>query len=311
MRKYLPSLQAVLGVLCLLIGLGAAPSAQAATTTLTFEGYVDGDSITTQYQGVGVTVTGGFILDAIFSPWPANTGTNLLGSSFGLMTFTVNTAITGNIQTASAYLSGLSTIGLYAYDAGGLLVGQALAPGAPNNVLVSVTSTGNPIASVQIHDSGSSFAIDTLSFVSGPVTVPFASFAPMLVIDTGRRLHTDSFGFSSPLTLGTNGKVFDPATDTVTLQIGSHTTSIPAGSFKPNRFGGFVFKGVIDGVSVLADIQPQSAGKYWVGMAGTGANLMGVVNPVPVVLSIGTNTGSQSVTAAKKVQDIFKNPFKR
>lgn len=140
--------------------------ALAATTTLTFDEYSDGTVLTTQYQGVGVTVSGATVLPAVYTPYPANSAPNIAYAPTGLMTFTLNSAITGNIQSVSAYVSADASTGIYAYDAGGLLVGQALTPGATNNLFVSVTSTGNPIARVDIHDGGASFGIDTLRFAT-------------------------------------------------------------------------------------------------------------------------------------------------
>ncbi|MFC3110363.1 PKD domain-containing protein [Undibacterium arcticum] len=167
MRRYLLS---VLGLLSFLIGLGAAPSALATTTTLTFDEYPDGTTLTTQYQGVGVTISGAAVSNALATPWPANTGANVAFAQTGLMTFTLNSTITGAIQTVSAYVSGDTSVGIYAYDVGGVLIGQSVTPGATNNLLVSVASSGNPIARVAIHDGGSSFAIDTLTFATTVVS---------------------------------------------------------------------------------------------------------------------------------------------
>lgn len=55
---------------------------------------------------------------------------------------------------------------------GGGLVGLASTAGASVNEFLTVTSSGGPIASIQIHDGGSSFAIDTLNFVSSPPPPP-------------------------------------------------------------------------------------------------------------------------------------------
>lgn len=310
MRKYLLS---VVGVLSLLIGLAATQAAtQAATTKLTFDEFADRTTLTTQYQAVGVTVSGALVLSAPNSPWPANSGQNLVYAPTGLMTFDLDSTITGNIQTASAYVSGDMSIGIYAYDAAGVLVGQALTPGPGNNFLVSVTSSGNPIASVAIHDAGRNFTIDTLTF-STPVTVPFAGFTPSLKIATGSSPNTDSFDFASRLTLGTNGAAFNPAADVVSLKIGAVTTTIPAGSFKTDESGAFAFAGLIGGVNVRASLEPEGSYGCKVKMSGTGASVTGVTNPVALTLAVGNNSGNKPVTATITVQEpangLFINPF--
>lgn len=102
------------------------------------------------------------------SPWPPTSGLNVAFPTAGFMTFNFDTAITGNIQTVSAFVSTAVPVGLYAYDVNGVLVGQSLMPanGAPNTLL-SVTTTGNPIVNVSIHDSGGNFQVDDLTLISG------------------------------------------------------------------------------------------------------------------------------------------------
>lgn len=154
----------ILGVL--LMGLAAAQSALATTTSLTFDEYPDGTALTTQYQGAGVTISGATALNAFATPWPANSGANVAFAQTGLMTFSLNPTITGALQTVSAYISGDTSIGIFAYDAADVLVGQALTPGATDNMFLTVTSSGSPITRVEIHDGGASFAIDTLTFAT-------------------------------------------------------------------------------------------------------------------------------------------------
>lgn len=156
----------------LLLALGTPLVATAATTTLTFDEFSNGTSLTTQYQGLGVTASGATVLLAAFGPFPTASGANIAAAQTGFMSFSFNSVITGNIATVSAYLSGDTGTGIYAYDANGFLVGQSLLPaGAPYNTLLSVTSSGAPIVMVNIHDGGGSFGVDNFSFtqaVSAP-----------------------------------------------------------------------------------------------------------------------------------------------
>lgn len=305
MRKPLRFLLSMLSLIIAL--LSAAHSALAATTTLTFDEFADGTDITTQYQSQGVTVSGVSTINQIYTPWSSNSSPNLAAAPIGLMRFTLDSAITGPIQFVSAYVSGLTSVGIYAFDAAGAPVGQSVTPGATNNMLVTVTSSGNPIARIDIHDGGSNFAIDTLTFDTVPSAVPFSSFTPSLTIDTRTQPNKDSFAFGGQLTLGANGLAFNPATDIVTLKIGTVTTSIPVGAFQPKN-NGFAFKGKIGNVNIGADIQPQGANQYLVGIAGKGASLTGVTNPVSVTLTIGNNTGTKLVDV-KADPRIYNNPF--
>lgn len=156
----------------LLLALGTPLIARAATTTLTFDEFSNGTPLTTQYQSLGVTASGATILLAAFGPFPTASGANIAAAQTGFMTFSFDPVITGSIATVSAYLSGDAGTGIYAYDSNGFLVGQSLLPvGAPYNTLLSVSSSGAPIAMVTIHDGGGSFGVDNFSFtqvVSAP-----------------------------------------------------------------------------------------------------------------------------------------------
>ncbi len=156
----------------LLLALGSPLVAAAATTTLTFDEFSQGTSLTTQYQSLGVTASGASILVAAFGPFPAASGANIAASQGGFMSFSFDPLIAGNIATVSAYVSGDTGTGIFAYDSNGFLLGQSVLPvGAPYNTLLSVTSSGAPIAMVTIHDGGGSFGVDNFSFtqvVSAP-----------------------------------------------------------------------------------------------------------------------------------------------
>ena len=156
----------VVGVLSLVLGLGAVQPALAAPVTLTFDEFSDGTVLSTQYQGLGVTVSGATVVPALNTPWPANTGANAAFALTGLMTFSVNSLITGAIQSVLAYVSSDSlAVGLFAYDAANDLIGQALTPSvANNNFFLSFTSSGNPITRVEFLAGPSDYAIDTLTF---------------------------------------------------------------------------------------------------------------------------------------------------
>lgn len=165
-------LRFALGVFALMLGLGVVPSAMATPTTLTFDEFADGTAVSTQYQGVGVTVVGAVTINYFNLPWPPFSAPNVVYAPNGPMTFTFDSNITGTIQTVWAYISdstmvpSLST-GLYAFDAANALLGLALTPTGTNvNYLLSVTSSGNPIARVELLGWTGNYSIDDLTFVS-------------------------------------------------------------------------------------------------------------------------------------------------
>ena len=165
-------LRSVLGTLALLFSLGATQSALATVTVLTFDEFTDGTVLTNQYASLGVTASGAMTLDGPNNGFTPVSPRNLTFSINGYMFFSFNPAITGDIFTVSAYVSGPSYVGLFAYDIGNNLLGQAMVPeNAPANTLLSVTSSGNSIARLDIHDGGASFVVDNVTFATRS-TVP-------------------------------------------------------------------------------------------------------------------------------------------
>jgi hypothetical protein len=126
-------------------------------------------------------------------------------------------------------------------------------------------------------------------------TEPFATFKPQAVID----LDENAFVTFGSFTLGT-GSGSDgiaPATEPVQLKVGTFSITIPAGSFRKNRAGGFTFSGEINGTRLTMEIFPTGKRKYVFAALAKGANLAGTVNPVTIDLTIGDATGSASITA--------------
>lgn len=118
------------GGLALVLGLGAAPGALATPTILDFDDLSGGFNVTNQYQSVCVTVSGAAVISDLISPCSTNSSPNIAYAPTGLMTFVLDPSVTGLVQIVSAYISGDTSVGIY---------------GA-------------------IHDGGSSFTIDNLTF---------------------------------------------------------------------------------------------------------------------------------------------------
>ena len=102
-------------------------------------------------------------------------------------------------------------------------------------------------------------------------------------------------------TLGAGSNGIDLAKDGVSLQVkggaGAYSVTIPAGSFKAERGGGFKFLGTINKVQLDAALRPVRGGGFEFEIETEGANLKGFANPVTVTLTIGENGGSKTVKA--------------
>jgi hypothetical protein len=123
-------------------------------------------------------------------------------------------------------------------------------------------------------------------------TLPFGAFTASVGIKLGRRANDDAFAVGSTFTLGSSSNGMNPVTEAVSLQVGTFSTTIPARSFRKDAKGRFAFQGVINGVNIGAAILPVGRGRFEFGAAGTRADLTGTVQPVPVQLIIGNDSGS-------------------
>ena len=109
-------------------------------------------------------------------------------------------------------------------------------------------------------------------------TEPFATFKPQAVIDMDENAFV-TFGSFTPGT-GSGFDGISPATEPVQLKVGTFSITIPAGSFRKNRAGGFTFFGDINGTKLIMEILPKGKGKYVFAALAKDANLAGTVNPV-------------------------------
>jgi hypothetical protein len=84
---------------------------------------------------------------------------------------------------------------------------------------------------------------------------------------------------------GAHSNGINPLTDDVNLQIGTFSTTLPAGSFIEVIKRRFEFQRVINGVVIEAVIQSLSHGRFLIKVEGRRADLTGTENPVPVILT--------------------------
>jgi DNA-binding beta-propeller fold protein YncE len=177
----------------------------------------------------------------------------------------------------------------------------------PSGKFAYVTNfSGNNVSGYTIDPStgaltaiaGSPFAAGgepfSVAIITPPPLIPFASSFAKLEIKAGP---PPGFDLNESFTLGTNSNGINPVTENVTLQIGTFSVTIPAGSFKLNPNRRFAFQGLINGVSMQVQIIPLGNNIFTFMAEGTGVNLTGLTNPVTVVLTIGIDSGTTTVTA--------------
>jgi 6-phosphogluconolactonase len=143
--------------------------------------------------------------------------------------------------------------------------------------------------------AGSPFTAGTgPSSVAITPLVRFASSSAKLEIKVGR---PPGFDLNESFTLGKNSNGINPVTENVTLKIGTFSVRIPPGSFKQIHNGSFAFEGAINGVSLEIQIVPLGNNIFTFKAEGTGVDLTRLTNPVTVVVTIGIDSGTTTVTA--------------
>src|SRR3989442_1752763 len=158
-----------------------------------------------------------------------------------------------------------------------------------NTVSVIDTVTNTVVATVPVGQ----FPLALGQFIQTITSVPFAAFSPRVEVAAS----TGAFEVNSTFTLGAGSPGIHPLTDTVTLQLGAFTITIPAGSFLQGPGGKFVFEGVINGVTLEAIITPLDGGGFAFRAEGAGASGLPTTSAVTVGLTIGINTAPPVATA--------------
>jgi hypothetical protein len=163
---------------------------------------------------------------------------------------------------------------------------------------------------------GSPFAVGTepiaFAITSASPTVPFETFQAKAEIDEDRKT---SFRVGGFFTLGKTSNGIDPVSETVDLQVGTFSATIPAGAFRKEGKHTFKFAGRINNVDLRITIDQVDRDAHWdrkdhdkrkdhdegneylFTAEGKGDFPTKFVNPVAVGLTIGNYVGSTTVKA--------------
>jgi DNA-binding beta-propeller fold protein YncE len=214
-----------------------------------------------------------------------------------------------NVETPPDFING--TVLAYSIGANGALTpvsGSPFAAGSlPQSVAVDPTGKfayvanglSNNVSAFSIGANGALTPVTGSPFVAGttPVSVAITPLVPFASSFAKLEIAKQGFDLNESFTLGPNSNGINPLTEDVTLQIGTFSVTIPAGSFEQKPNGRFDFKGVINDVKLKAQIVPLGNNIFTFNAEGKGVDLTGLTNPVTVVLTIGTDSGSTAVRA--------------
>jgi hypothetical protein len=143
-------------------------------------------------------------------------------------------------------------------------------------------------------------------FVTRPVAQVMAvrRFAAFTVdkLDLGRR----QFEMKGSFALGSSSDGIAPVTETVRLQVGSFTATLPAGSFRSktphphqDKPLEFKFEGAIEGAWLEMKITALADGRFAFKAEGQRVELGPPTDTIPVALTIGGDGGTAAVTVKR------------
>jgi Concanavalin A-like lectin/glucanases superfamily len=121
--------------------------------------------------------------------------------------------------------------------------------------------------------------------------VPFKALTADVTIKLESEPNQETFKLISKFVPGPESDGIDPANETVSIQIGAFSITLPAGSFRPLG-ANFSFDGVIAGVRLQVKIIQLNSHGWRLTAKGGHANLSGTAIPVKVGISLGDDTGS-------------------
>jgi 6-phosphogluconolactonase len=216
-----------------------------------------------------------------------------------LSTFTLNSN-TGALQPIANLQFGPGTAPIVAADPSGEFIyvttqcPYTTCPGSDGAVSAySLNTTAGTLTSVP-----------SSPFVAGPnpaaLAITHVSSVPFKRIDARAWIDEDrqtSFRVEGSFTLGAASSGIDPVTESVELQLGPFSVTVPAGSFTVHHKSEYKYEGRINGTDLHFTIEHLRGGDYRFSVDGrvTIANFF--KNPVTVVLTIGEDTGTISVKA--------------
>ena len=104
-----------------------------------------------------------------------------------------------------------------------------------------------------VFDNSGQFNVQLFGVTQG---VPFGSFTAQLDAKLSSGVNDDQFDVHAHFALGSGNNGINPITEDLTIQLGSFSSRIPAGSFTKDKKGSYKFDGSIAGASLHAVIKP-------------------------------------------------------
>ncbi len=127
--------------------------------------------------------------------------------------------------------------------------------------------------------------------------VPLQNFSSTVNVAAGP---PPSFEVRADVTLGSASAGFDPLTQPLSIHLAGISATVPPGSFHQDKQGIYRFAGAIEGISLRVSIVPQVNHSFGFRIDGQNIDLTAAINPLRLLLILGSNAGAVLVNAVTK-----------
>jgi YVTN family beta-propeller protein len=182
----------------------------------------------------------------------------------------------------TAQNSVIATISLGPHQSGAPPAGIAVTPDGTQVYVANSLARAVQVINTATNTLATTIGINGYPFALAitPV-IPFASVTGQLELSTGLQ-------FNGTISLGSGGNI-NPLTQSVSLQIGTFSITIPPNSFTLTGKGSWAFEGTMNGVMLQVQITPQrTPGQFNVKIEASGVTSS---TGTQVILTIGNNSG--------------------
>jgi dipeptidyl aminopeptidase/acylaminoacyl peptidase len=193
---------------------------------------------------------------------------------------------------ASVALEVLAGEGTMVVVVNGETVVITVANGATATVTEYKNSSG-AVTEIAVEATGPAGGVTVNGYpIAAGTTTAFGRLQATTKISSGK---APSLNLSGSFTPGSSSDGMNPLTEQAVVRAGPYTWTIPAGAFRLNSDGAYVYSGILNGVTVSAQIKKPAAkkGGAWTFQV-TASPITTFAMPAPIFLRIGNDAGSTS-----------------
>ncbi len=201
----------------------------------------------------------------------------------GILVYSPSSVAAYDLKSDLQLLTGVSALSWFGFPA----PTQPGTPGAP----LPIATLGTPAGYLVLNEQGIS---EVEFFARTQAVTPFTS------MNAEAETAANRFDLEGRFSLGATSNGINPLSEAVTLQLDSYSVTVAPGSFRRSRRGGYEFEGKISDVRLSFTFSPRGPADYKFEVEGVGEGVPQLTNPLSLVLTIGDDSGTATVSAESR-----------